>query len=347
MTPIEAPHDDRPARYVEDGRVVYRASSLGACERMLVATAHPDTYPPAPWPADFQSLLDQGTELEPVISAMWDERTGIPTTGQQMTVELDIGELANGPVVVRAHIDGQRGVAPVGREYKKFRESTWVDFLKRGVEVIAHYPWQVAAMMWATGWEWEFVGGHCVADPIDGTAWTITEVHGITLTEPPIPYRAIFQKLSRVEQMIAQGFDPKEVPCVVQYPCPQWKIHDPADEAYEIPVSGEMAEVARAAIAEIHEANIRLKQHNAAVEVVEKRKKEAAGRLRAALEAFGPAAMGAKKLVTEEFEISHVVKVIPAHMRSESNQDYFQVKAAKGAVQQSNQPELPIEEEGA
>lgn len=321
MTDIvpDGAQDDRPPRYVEDGpagpRVVYRASSLGGCDRMLVACASPDQYPPAPHPAWFQTVLDEGSAAEATIDRLWSEATGIPTTGQQMPVELDVGEFDNGPVIVRAHCDGQAGVDPRGREFKKFRDSTWPEFVKRAVEVHQNYPWQVGVMMWATGWDWELVGGRLTDDGI-------VEVKGFAYTEPPIPFKAIFDKVRRIEQQIARGFDPKEVACsLTMFPCPQWKIHDVPDVAYEIPTTGEVAELARAYVGQLAALGPQIKE-------LERQKKAAAEGLRGCLEVFGAEAMAARKLVTETHVISHVTKVIPEHQVKESTQDYFMVKAA-------------------
>src|SRR5262245_55496086 len=71
--------DNRPPRYEEDGRIIYRASGLGMCEKMFVALAM--GYDPKAHPAWFQEILDEGTANEPVIREMWDEETGIPTVG--------------------------------------------------------------------------------------------------------------------------------------------------------------------------------------------------------------------------------------------------------------------------
>jgi len=213
--------DNRPARYLEDdgATVVYRASSLGLCPKAIVALA--DGYTPAPMPEWFREVLDEGTRAEPVISAMWDKETGIPTTSQQMVVELEIGVIAGRRVIVRAHIDGQAGVDPVLREYKKFRDSTWPDFLRQGVEVTPTYPWQVSAMMHATGWgECEFVGGH-----YDTDEEKITEVHPKLLAAPPIPLSAIKARIARIEADINGGVHVDKVTCTGMFPCPVFYLH--------------------------------------------------------------------------------------------------------------------------
>lgn len=322
--------DDRPARYTEGDLIVYRASGLGGCARMLTACAFPDAYPPSPWPDWFQVVLDEGSAYESLIRRRWDESTGLPTVDDQMQVELEVGEVGGKLVVVRGHIDGRcEGVAPewTGREFKKFRESGWQTFLRKGVEIHPNYPWQVAAMMHATGWDWQFVGGRLDKDG------ELTEVVGMDITNPPIPFKAIRDKLMGIEKGILDGFDPKEVECRVQFPCPQYKIHDPEDEAYEIPVGGgadgKAGERAREAITRLAE----VQAYGRALEANLKEWKEIGAKvsqdLRDALEELGDDAVAAKVLLIEGHRVTRVRKTISEHVRRASTQDYFSAKQAE------------------
>lgn len=256
--------DNRPIRYLErdaDGEVViYRASSVGACERALVASARREYAQPHPeW---FQRVLDEGTANESVISGMWEEETGIPTVDQQREFNLYIGEIDDRRVFVRAHIDGMNGMDGLSiREYKKFRDSTWPKFLEQGVEVGANYPWQVSIAMHALDAEHfeahgvhpengivvEFVGGHyhlmSGSDETDDAVREIVKVEPRFVANPPIPLKAIRQKIARVERLINTGFDAREVPCNVNmYPCPFYRIHDAKDAraAVELPPTDEL-----------------------------------------------------------------------------------------------------------
>lgn len=232
---LDIASDNRPIRYLEGDTVIYRASSIGACERALVASARRAL--PQPHPTWFQEVLDEGTLNESVISDMWDQETGIPTVDQQREFNLLIGEIDGRDVYVRSHIDGMNGADPTSiREYKKFRDSTWPVFLQQGVEVGANYPWQVSVAMHALCAEMdnselpacEFVGGHYAGDD---SGRTITEVSCSYIASPPIPLVAIRKKIARVERLINTGFDIMETPCDGKtYPCPYWKYHDPKDE---------------------------------------------------------------------------------------------------------------------
>jgi hypothetical protein len=219
--------DDRPIRYEEMGEdgtvtVVYRASSLGMCDRAMLAAAR--GYPAAPHPDWFQEVLDEGTQAEGLINAAWEEETGVTTCNDQSTVELEIGEIDGKRVIIRGHIDGDTGPTNILREYKKFRDSTWGKFITNGVEINNNYPWQVSVYMHGGRYDaCEFVGGHW-----DGEQ--ISEIYHHHITMPPIPMKAIRLKIARIERMIAEGWSPtdqhEDIRCnETTYPCPYWKLH--------------------------------------------------------------------------------------------------------------------------
>ena len=249
--------DDRPFRYVEVGAdghetVVYRASAVGGCERALVATARKLVR--KPHPAWFQEVLDEGKRMEPVIDQAWQEKSDTITVNRQKTLELEIGEIDERRVIVRAHIDGEAAFTGDLREYKKFRDSTWDKFLRSGVEVNVNYPWQVAAMMHAGRYDvCEFVGGHYDADKDK-----IVDTFCHELRTPPIPLLAIKKKIARVERLINSGMDPTDdgVTCTGAYPCPYWylpghgKTEDAVAEAVVVALSDALAD----AIADWHAA---------------------------------------------------------------------------------------------
>lgn len=313
--------DDRPIRYVDkDGTVVYRASALGGCDRAFVACAK--NMHALPWPDDFQAILDEGTRMEPVIREMWDAHTGMPTKGDQAEYDLRISE----GVVVRCHIDGSTGDGTL-REFKKFRDSTWPEFLRKGVEIHQNYPWQVAVCMWAGDFDTcEVVGGH-----YDKETDTITEVEYVFLNNPPIPLKAIRDKVKRIEKLIADGFDPREVDCTNAYPCPYVKVHDEKVEpdAFELPTEGEWAETQAMLVSQFAVEASNVKRLREQLDVAEKHKAEAADGLRAMVEELGADAVAAKKLMNADYVVTRVRKTTEAHMRKESTTDYFQVKVRK------------------
>lgn len=235
--------DNRPARYIEttdDGTetVVYRASSLGGCERAFVAMAN--GYAARPHPQWFQEVLDEGTAMESVIREMFHVNQGEDPTDRtgwqdQFEGELEVGTIGGRRIVVRWHcddvlFDDDDPKSTVLREYKKFRDSTWPKFQRSGVECNPNYPWQVAAMMHTLddmGYAvaCQFIGGH-YQDEDEGNGRVITEVQHHVYADPPIPRVAILKKLARIERLIAEGNAPDETPCQVSFPCGFWYLHD-------------------------------------------------------------------------------------------------------------------------
>lgn len=322
--------DNRPIRYVEqvDGgeKVVYRASSLGACERALVAAAN--GYAPSPKPDWFQEVLDEGSAAESLINAMWEDKSGYPTVADQHEVELEIGEIDGRLIVVRGHIDGMApGTSPKLREYKKFRDSTWQKFLQRGVECNVNYPWQVSIYMHALGAEeCEFVGGHAAFDEWSNNL-SISEVYCHRLAQPPFSLKAIRQRVIRIERLINTGFDAKEVDCQMSmYPCPYFKLHDVPDDDFELPCEGDLGIATAALVSRFAIASADVKRVQEELKRYETSKQEAATGLRAVIEELGPAAEAAKKLLHGEYVVTRVRKHTAAHMRKASDSDYFTIK---------------------
>jgi len=327
--------DDRPIRYVEeDGTIVYRASALGTCERAFVACAN--GVPAADKPEWFKEVLNEGTRAEPIISGLWELKTGYDTASKQHEYDLRIGKVGDVQVVVRCHIDGERdwggpGIPTTLREYKKFRDSTWPKFLTQGVECGPNYPWQVSVCMLAGDFdECEFVGGHAVFD--DWGVMTISEVEHHLLTAPPLSFKAIRDRVKRIERFIQAGFDAREVDCnQSMYPCPYYKaVHDEPDEPYELPATDEAGGLARQYISQMALLSSEIRMLKEKVKEAEQRKKAVSDGFRGCLEVFGPEAMTAKKMLTDEYEIAHVTGGVQERIAKGYDLDYFKVTVRKG-----------------
>lgn len=283
--------DNRPARYMElddagNETVIYRASSVGGCEKAMLAAAR--GYDKRDHPDWFQEVLDEGSRMEEHIIAKWDFETGRPTVNQQKQIELYVGEIDGRNVIIRGHIDGEDDHEnPALREYKKFRPSTWDKFIRQGVECGANYPWQVAIYMHGGGYDLcQFVGGKYNPDTD-----SIDEVEAHAITNPPIPMKAIRTKIARVERMINQGYDPMDdgVECTLTYPCGYFYLHGqgaapPATPHREISVADESVmwdaiadyKVARSLAAELR------KQMDAAAKAADLARSKIIGELSAA-----------------------------------------------------------------
>ena len=260
------PADHRPVRYIETDAetgqetVVYRASGLMICERALIALA--SGMKGAERPAWFQQVLDEGSIVEGDIAAMHDEATGLDTVNDQAEVELEIGEINGRLVIVRGHIDGEvmyDNDEFVGREFKKFRESTWRNFLRQGIEINKNYPWQASVYWHAREWDaLEFVGGHITGyEAPDGTVHDepelpdgtmgqpiVGEIEVKHLEAPPIALKDIRKRIVRFERLIAEGGAVMDTACdKSQYPCPFYTLHDEEDNSYALPKNKRTGEI--------------------------------------------------------------------------------------------------------
>lgn len=228
--------DNRPARYIDDdGNVIYRASSLGMCNRIFVALSQ--DYEPMAHPEWFQAILDEGTEMEDTIREMYQNASGLEVVDDQRSIEMEVLD----GVYVRGHIDGiVHGSDTWGTslwEAKKIRPSGWQRFQRVGVEYVDHYPMQVAFYMHALREELEddqlgceFIGG--LYDP---DKETIIDITGHHLTDPPVPLKAIKLRIAKLESLIEDDLSVMDVSCKTppDYPCPMYYLHD--DDADELP----------------------------------------------------------------------------------------------------------------
>lgn len=102
--------DDRPNRYVEGDRVVYRASALGMCMKSLVALGL--GHKPEPHPDWLLKRFQEGVDGEPVVIDMlsenwvfehdYDSSHWLMWDKGQILVEVPVGQR----VVIRGHADG-------------------------------------------------------------------------------------------------------------------------------------------------------------------------------------------------------------------------------------------------
>lgn len=326
--------DNRPARYVENDRVIYRASSLGMCQRALVATSQ--KYTAEPHPDWFRNILDQGTAFEQRIREAYEAVHGDDVVDDQREVELDLGEMFGREIVVRGHIDGVANGEHALFEAKKFRDSTWDNFVRQGIEVNVNYPWQVSVYMHALNLDiCHFTGGHVVEieEPddstitdADGRHWRLEEILVKVVPNPPFSLKVIRNRIMEIEKLIDTGFDAKEVECNrSMYPCPYIKLHDYDEDAWEWK-DAEQAELADAWMLSFAAVDDQVRQARAALEAAEDKKRTIVAGIRELIAESGYQAEAAKKLIGSDYTLSHVRKTIPAHSRKESVQDYFTIK---------------------
>lgn len=315
--------DNRPSRYIEerDGGelVVYRASSLNKCPRALVALAR--GYPPEPLPDFMLEVFAEGHRYEPAIIEKLEALQGADVEGRQEVYELDLGEMHGRQVVVRGSVDGEINSDSHRTlvEIKKVRYGGWAEFCRKKVEYVDSYPWQLSAYMLAGGFhDALFVGGRLE----DGEITALSVNH---YPDPPIPFKAIRDRVQQVEDLIAEGWGVPEVTCTDQYPCEFFKFHDVPDEPEEYELDDRYEDVVR----EFDVLDAAYRAQKAKADRLDRRRRKAADQLREMLGLDGARAAGAKKLVRGETVITRTVKTIAAHMRKETTQDYFTVKRPK------------------
>lgn len=280
---------DAPARYVDSkGRIIYRASSLGRCERAFIAAARGETA--HPWPESFQGFLDEGKAAEALIRARWEqdhESDGWKVAPMLQSVEIEVMD----NVFVTGHVDGMFyiGVDNALWEAKKVRASGWDAFLQKGVEWHVNYPWQVAVYMHALKVETcAFVGGLW-----DVEKQEVTETFTHWLQQPPLPFKAIVKRVRELERVIGAGFAPSEVKCRGDYPCPYFHLHDEpqdkegksADVVFIVP-KGMAADWARE-MALYSAEDEALKSLQTKVVLAEKRKKDRVEAMRKLITSMG------------------------------------------------------------
>lgn len=344
--------DNRPTRYIEtadDGteKVIYRASSLSNCTRRVLAQAD-GTWPAEPLPQMIRQAMDEGTAAESIIDALWSgpDYTGIPSDegSSQSEVDLYLGDVDGREVYVRCHVDATAVDAdghPVLREYKKFRDSTWTTFLSKGIETNANYPWQVAVYMYAFELDTcEFVGGHMEgwADDFE-TVPNITELAVKYITNPPVPLKAIRDRVLGWERKIAAGMVGGDVDCDrVNYPCPYYKFHD---DKPELDAWTSESKVLAVKLREFGQLTAEITKARAAMKPAEDRKKVLAEEIKALVAEEGDAAVAATRISAGGITVKRTRSHYPEKVRAAYDTDVLAIdrKATAPAAANSTTPD--------
>lgn len=229
--------DHRPNRYVEGGRVVYRASALGSCVKSLVALGMGMT--PEPHPDWLLRKFDEGIAGEPVVVDMlrpnWriaDEKEGhyYQWHDGQMLVEVPVGR----HVIIRGHADaiGTCFLAPV----YEYGETEWETGDKRLIEVKCTtedygavvlkklpplYAWQVSTYGGFFGLPVMLALG--IKDGDGQVVNVVTQM----IDKPPYTMSQVKQRVIGIESCVKSG----ELPVCdyKQWPCPfSWLCDDVA-----------------------------------------------------------------------------------------------------------------------
>lgn len=235
--------DNRPNRYVEDDKIIYRASTLGTCAKALVALGIGQT--PVDFPDWLYERFEQGNTGEKAVLddlrdcyRIMDQQEGhyLAWDDGQLYVEMKVGE----KIVIRGHADG------IGTCYKvyqyKYGEDGETTGTKRVIEVkcvTEEYGRDVLRKL-PSSWAWQisvygqFYGLSAVlALGIKGEKGTEDEgkvVNVVTELIDELPYsvKDIKLRVIELERHIENGTYPN---CdVKQWPCPfNWLCDDVVD----------------------------------------------------------------------------------------------------------------------
>lgn len=221
--------DNRPPVYTENGKTVYRASSVGMCIRSLWAYRQGMT--PAETPEWLLEKYEEGNVAEPIILDWIEKKYGGTVYHRQDNIEIAVG--AN--IIIRGHPDGvfkQPGasseqvveVKALSRSmYKKWMKAYMADSIKTE---FPYYATQISLYMAHYDLPLLFVVG--IKDESgelekDHNGSIVCEV--FTFDRPPYKLREIKVKLIQLQKM------GREMPmCDVSiFPCPFYFLHDEAD----------------------------------------------------------------------------------------------------------------------
>lgn len=233
--------DDRGITYLEDGKVIYRASSLGRCPRQLVLSRQ--SYDPLPYPQPVLTAFSEGNAWEPAMIAHL-RANNWAIKADQPTIEWEVLP----GIVIRGHLDGvgwhiiklpkqDRGLdfldyqdqwqakgahrrsQKVGLEVKALSKDNYAGELKN----FPAYEWQVSCYMHGTGLPFVMV----LVDKANSNPESITyKFHYIS--EPLIPKATIIRRILDVEKHVRNETLPDCQPD--NFFCPYTPYHDEKPE---------------------------------------------------------------------------------------------------------------------
>jgi hypothetical protein len=235
--------DDRPSVYhdPEIDRWVYRASSLGACDRELVA--HRRGMVGGPTPDWLQVRFDEGHDWEDrILKRMEDDQSVSLGLAQHQTI-LDVGKQA----AVRGSIDAYDDLGTVV-DAKFLGPDLFAKLRDGGIQAFPHYWWQQGVYAHGMRAEGYKVDNICLAmglKQIEGKGEDrqivgVKAMHYLWVDVADLPTVAqIKARVMGLEKLAGRPADEwPECPVPFQYPCAFDWLHEERDVAIE--VEGEM-----------------------------------------------------------------------------------------------------------
>jgi len=215
--------DNRPAVYLENNNVIYRASALGGCLRALYAARC--GMDRRPIPDIIQRGMDEGTALEPTILDLLQTKHDFHfvENSRQHVVELDCGKYNGKNLIVRGSVDalvysgGGNTVLPV--DVKAFtNDDVELYFSDKRWYHFPRYAYQQSVYAHGSGTEFFLM-------PIFNKATWQIEPKSLRVVSAPYGPEEIRNRVLSVERSYSALSMPQDCPC--DYACPYPYIHDP------------------------------------------------------------------------------------------------------------------------
>jgi hypothetical protein len=227
-----------------DGTWVYRASSVGQCERALLHARIGRAV--SPRSEKLGAAMAASARLEGPIADALAEQYQIVVTDSQTEVEVPVSP----GVVIRGHIDGfgttehRSGLV----EIKAFGEGFWNEWRKGGIQAFPTYVAQFhlyCAGLVSSGLP-DLKGGWFVVGKKGETGHLESHLEG----RPQVRYEWVDFKPAVVAKMVARvkrveaayvrmqegERADEELDCPGAFGCPYWTLHDPDDRPVEVHV---------------------------------------------------------------------------------------------------------------
>lgn len=201
--------DDRPEVYVEDGRIIIRASAMGGCIRNLVAARM--GIRAVPFDEKAKQRMNEGVIHEPHILKHL-ETLGWKTMDTQAVLELPI---AGGKIIIRGHSDGtvRHDNVRLGErvaEVKAQGRDVWDKWKRFQWEEFRRYAYQLSIYMAITGLPGLFATKNRDTGEVDITLWD----------QPPISLAQLKARAIKVASAVElPACDP------VMWGCSRYFIH--------------------------------------------------------------------------------------------------------------------------
>lgn len=208
--------------YPEGETVIYRASALGHCIRMLWAAR--SGLEARPFPKVIQDAMDEGTELEDTILKMlYDEHDfTYGYQGQQYQMELVVGSFNGITFIVRGSCDEvgyntKVANTPLPIDVKAFGQNLVDEYRTKGLLGLPRYAWQQS--VYGTAY-----GSGAFYMPIYNKDTGKIEPWSLNPIQVPYDREQIRDRVMVVEEWFDKGTMPDE--CPAEFGCQYYYLHD-------------------------------------------------------------------------------------------------------------------------